>query len=302
MIDFKKIELADKQWIDELLSLADLPGCHQNFTNIFAWSEINNYRVARVKDYLVVKGGLDKEKKYYFYPAGQGDLQTVIEEMKQDAAQNQHKFILLGVSPENRESLNRLYPDKFVYQDTRDDYDYVFYLDKLVQLAGKKLQAKRNHINRFKANHQEWKIEEISLDNLAECWEMNIEWCKRNDCEDVDQLATEFCAVTRCFDNYQALQLEGALLRLDGRVIAFTMGERQNSDTYVIHIEKAFGDIQGAYQMINREFAEIIQQKYPQLVYVNREEDMGFEGLRKAKLSYYPDKMEEKFSAEYLTE
>lgn len=299
MIDFKKIELNDKRWMDPLIEVADMRGCHQNFTNIFAWSENYNYRIAKIHDYLVVKGGKCLADPYYFYPAGQSDLKVVLEAMKQDARDCKHKFRLAGLSPDNVDELKSLFPSSFSYQENRSDFDYVYLLDKLVTLAGKKLQAKRNHINRFKENN--WAFELISTANLAECWEMNVKWCLDHDSQDEDQLAKENCAVSRCFDNFSALELEGGLLRVDGKVIAYTMGEILNSDTYVVHIEKAFGEIQGAYQMINREFASLVQKRYPQIVYVNREEDMGLDGLRKAKLSYRPEMMEEKFLAEYIS-
>ncbi|MFY9377952.1 MAG: phosphatidylglycerol lysyltransferase domain-containing protein, partial [Peptococcia bacterium] len=192
----------------------------------------------------------------------------------------------------------QFFPGKFSYQDDREGYDYIYTLEKLVSLSGKKLQSKRNHINRFIANNADWSFEEISQDNLSECWEMNQEWCRQNGCKDDELLNEEYCAVRRCFNNYEALELEGGLLRLAGKVIAFTMGERLNSDTYVVHIEKAFGEIQGAYQLINREFAKLIQERHPDIVYVNREEDMGYEGLRRAKMSYRPVRMEEKYVAD----
>ena len=129
---------------------------------------------------------------------------------------------------------------------------------------------------------------------------MNVQWCIQNKCLEDGHLTEEYCAVKRCFDHYDTLQLQGGLLRKDGEIIAYTMGEKLNSDTYVIHIEKAFSDIRGTYQMINREFAEVVHEKYPEIIYMNREEDVGQEGLRKAKLSYYPDDMEEKYQAKYL--
>jgi len=140
----------------------------------------------------------------------------------------------------------------------------------------------------------------ISDDNIEETWNMNVEWCKRNDCKRSSSLRKEYCAVARCFENYRALELEGGIIRAGGKIVAFTIGEKLNPNTYVIHIEKAFSDIQGAYQMINREFAAYIKEKYPEIVYVNREEDMGDEGLRKAKLSYYPVRMEVKSLATYV--
>lgn len=297
MITFKKVELSDKQWMDPLLAIADMRGGHQNYTNIFAWSEIYNYQVAQVNGFLVVKGVLD-DVPYYFYPAGSGDITTVFEGMKQDAASCGHEFVLAGVSPENIAVINREFPEHFEYKEMRDSFDYVYLLDKLVTLAGNKLHSKRNHVNRFKKENPDWSFELISGENLAECWEMNLQWCKMN--SKSVEIAKESCSVRRCFNHFTALGLEGGLIRTDGKVIAFTMGEKLNSDTYIIHIEKAFGEIEGSYQMINREFAAFIQKNYPQQIYVNREEDMGFEGLRKAKLSYHPYRMEEKYFATYF--
>ncbi|KLU67688.1 hypothetical protein DEAC_c00920 [Desulfosporosinus acididurans] len=298
MIDFKDVDLDDKKWMEPLLTAADLSGCHQNFTNIFAWSKIYHYRVAQVDGFLVVKGVMD-DVTYYFYPAGSGNLMIVFEAMKQDAVSCGHEFVLAGLSPENIKQLNSLYPEHFEYREMRDSFDYVYFLDKLVSLAGNSLHSKRNYINRFKKENQDWAFEKITLDNLSDCWEMNKEWCKINPCDE-GSIAEENCAVRRCFNNFAELSIEGGLIRLEGKVIAYTMGEKLNSDTYVIHVEKAFGYIPGAYQMINREFAATIKEKYPDLVYVNREEDMGVEGLRKAKLSYHPDKMEEKHLGTYF--
>lgn len=299
MIDFKEIEIEDKVWIAPFLAKADFSGCHQNFTNIFAWSKIYSYRVARVNDFLVVKGVID-DIPYYFYPAGSGDIKNVLEIMKQDAASRGNQFVLAGISPENIEVLDDMFPEHFEYKAMRDIFDYVYRLDKLVTLAGNKMHSKRNHVNRFMKDHQDWSFEPISSDNLGECWEMNLEWCSLNSQHQEEEIANETCAVRRCFDHFPELGLEGGLIRLGERVIAYTMGERLNSDTYVIHIEKAYSDIAGAYQIINREFAALVQKNHPELIYVNREEDMGLEGLRKAKLSYHPDKMVEKYFASYI--
>ncbi|MCR3923124.1 MAG: phosphatidylglycerol lysyltransferase domain-containing protein [Firmicutes bacterium] len=299
MIEFKPIEIKDKQWIDPLLAAADMRGCHQNFTNLFAWAKIYNYRVAKVKTFLVVMGELAQQGPYYFYPAGQGNIEEILKMMRQDAMERGHDVIFAGLSPDNIAQLDDLFPERFVYKESRDSFDYIYLLEKLVSLAGRKLQSKRNHINRFKANHN-WSFEEISADNIDECWEMNIEWCKAHGCEDDEHLTNEDCAVRRCFNHYQELELEGGLLRAGGKVIAYTFGDKLNSDTYDIHVEKAFSEIQGAYQMINREFAAVIQARYPQLIYFNREEDMGYAGIRKAKLSYRPVAMEEKYWGNYI--
>ncbi|MGE4272128.1 MAG: DUF2156 domain-containing protein [Desulfitobacterium sp.] len=299
MINFKKVEISDQEWVKPLLKASNLSGGHQNYTNIFSWSDMYNYQVAKVNEYLVVKGQIDGEPPYYFYPAGTGDVQPVLAEMKRDAEENHHEFIVLGMSVENMTTMKALYPEHFEYQDMRDSFDYIYLAEKLATLAGRKLQAKRNHINRFQANNN-WSFELLTQENLAECWNMNLEWCRRNNCKDDEQLRAEYCAVKKDFDYFTVLELEGGIIRVEGKIVAFTMGERLNSDTYIVHVEKAFSEIQGAYQIINREFVKWIVETYPDIIYVNREEDMGYEGLRKAKLSYHPDKMEEKYLARYF--
>ena len=300
MIDFKAIEIQDKQWIDPLLAAADKPGCQYSFINLFGWSIIYKYRVARVRDYLVVKGEQSNGVRYYFFPAGcGGDLETVLREMKEDAVAGGHQFVMYGLSPEETDALKWISPGAFAFNEMRNSFDYVYLLDKLVNLSGHKLQAKRNHINRFKENNK-WGFEEITPGNLTECWDMNEEWCELYGCKDDKLLENEECVVRRFFRHYSGLGLEGGLLRSNGKVIAFTMGSKLNSDTYDIYVEKAFREIQGAYQTINREFAAFIQKRHPDMIYVNREDDMGQPGLRKAKLSYYPVRFEKKYAAKYL--
>ncbi|MEG3071813.1 MAG: phosphatidylglycerol lysyltransferase domain-containing protein [Candidatus Syntrophopropionicum ammoniitolerans] len=294
MINFKEIEIADKKWIDPLLAAADMRGSQHNFTNLLAWANIFQYRVARLEEHLVVKAVSLDGAPCYLYPAGRGELKAVIEALAEDAAGRGEEFLLAGISKENMGVLDRLFPDQFVYTEDRDSSDYIYLLEKLATLAGRKYSAKRNHINHFKRNNS-WSFEPVTLENLAECWAMSVEWCEINSCMFNVRLTDEYCAVRRCFENFVELGLEGGLLRVSGRVVAYTMGGKLNSDTYDIHIEKAFDDIQVTYQMINREFAALIREKHPELIYVNREEDMGQEGLRKAKRSYHPVKMEEKY-------
>lgn len=299
MIEFKTVQLEDQTWMKPLIKEADMGGCHQNFGNIFAWSKVNNKGIARINDYLIVKVNIGGKNPIYFYPAGKGDLKPIIEELRKDAANNRHRLRFDGLSPENIEVLNNLYPKQFKYKRVRDNFDYVYLIEKMVSLAGKKLSAKRNHINKF-IRSNEWCFEEITKDNIDECMEMNKQWSIENGADENDSLAEEACAVKRLLKNFFELELEGGVIRVGGKVVAYTIGEILNSDTYVIHVEKAFAHIQGAYPMINREFISLISERYPHLTYVNREEDVGDSGLRKAKKSYYPEKMEEKYMGRYI--
>lgn len=299
MINFKKVEIEDKKWLVPLVDAGKVRGCHYNFTNLFAWSGIFKYRIARIEDYLVVKREDSEDTPSYFYPVGQGDPAPIINILAQEALNCGHDLILVGLSTDNMAVLNRIFPDKFEYTAMCDSFDYVYLLEKLTTLSGDKLRSKRNHVNYFKKNNT-WSFESISSENIAECWEMNVEWCKRQNCKYDIELTNENCAVSRCFDHYTELGLEGGLLRSNGKVVAYTMGGRLNLDTYDIHIEKAFEEIRGAYQMINQQFALLIKKDHPDIIYFNREEDMGDEGLRKAKQSYRPIRMEEKYQAKYL--
>ena len=291
MINYKPVSLEDKEWVKELLFKSEVRGCEHTFGNIFIWTKQYNNFVAEVDGYLVVKSCTTHSCKYYF-PVGSGDIKNVINVMLEDAKESGRPFDIFGATPQDMELLEANFPGKFHLEPKRDYFDYVYSIEKLTTLAGKKLHGKRNHINKFLENNPGWHFEVITKENIKECEEMNEEWSKIN-CVNESQ-RQESCAVKRALKNFEELDLDGGLLRLDGRVIAFTIGEPVSSDTYVTHIEKAFSDIQGAYPMINREFARYINAKYPNIKYINREEDVGSEGLRKAKLSYYPEFMVEK--------
>lgn len=294
MINFKKIELEDKDWIVEILKKAVISGCHANFGNLFAWRDINKTVVAELNGFLLAKQNIGNINDAYLYPMGKGDIKPLIEKI---IDMDPNKLIFAGLSPVEAEELEGLFPGKFTIEEARNDFDYMYLLEKMVTLKGKKLHRKRNHINGFKKNNPVWSFEVITEDNMDECIEMNKKWCLDVGCEDDESLLDENCATKYFFKYFKELGLEGGLIRVEDKVVAYTMGEVLSHDTYVIHIEKAFKDIQGAYPMINQQFISWIQEQYPHLVYVNREEDMGLEGLRKAKLSYYPDKMAEKYRA-----
>ncbi|HOK49524.1 MAG TPA: phosphatidylglycerol lysyltransferase domain-containing protein [Sedimentibacter sp.] len=295
MLNFRKIQLKDRQWINSILKEHDITGCHENFGNLFAWRDINNTRVARVNEFLLVKQEIGDIKDIYLYPMGKGNVKPVIDEIIK--SRDSEGLMMAGLSLKQVNELSNLYPGKFIFQESRMDFDYIYRIEKLVTLRGKKLHRKRNHISIFMRSYPDWSFEPLTEENKDECIEMNKKWCIDSDCQQDQGLMDENCATKYFFKYFKDLELEGGLIRAGGRVVAYTIGEVLSSDTYVIHIEKAFKDVQGAYPMINQQFAAWVQNNHPDLIYINREEDMGLEGLRKAKLSYYPDKMAVKFRA-----
>ena len=195
------------------------------------------------------------------------------------------------VTQEQFERLEQLYPGKFQIEYNRDYADYIYLSEKLRTLSGKKLHSKRNHLNKFKSEHENWQFEYITETNSQECIEMAKKWGTLNGGEEDEDKQNELCVTINAIKNMDRLGLKGGLIRLDGEVIAFSLGEELCEDTFVVHIEKAYPHIQGAYPIINQQFVEHIAADYE---FINREEDTGAEGLRKAKLSYYPAFLQEK--------
>lgn len=295
MIEFRPIQITDREWIEKCLQQGNSRSCEYTFVNNYIWSKQYQLEIANVDGFYCSRSGKDEER-FYSYPAGQGDIKKVIEKLMEDAKEKNIPFILRSMIKEQADVLNELFPNRFEITTNRDESEYIYTVEKLSSLAGKKLHGKRNHIARFKDN-PDWNYEDISDSNMKDCLIMNDEWCKMYNCIDDPSLNHELCAVKEAFANYKELGLVGGLIRREGKVIAYTVGSQITEDTFDIHIEKAFANIQGAYPMINQQFVQHNCQEY---MYVNREEDLGDEGLRKAKTSYYPDILLDKYVARLI--
>lgn len=292
MIDFKEIELKDKEWVDECLKQAKFQGCEYSFTSNYIWRSIYHPKIAKVEGMYCLRS--EYQGRYsYCYPAGQGDRKKVIALLLEDAKELGISFRMHGITEDLIEQLEEWFPGLFQFETNRDDSDYIYTVEKLSTLAGKKLHGKRNHINRFK-DTDDWEYYDVTSENVQECIEMNREWLARYVTEEDKGLQDEAKAVSEILEHFDELKVKGGILKREGKVVAYTIGEPMNDDTYVIHIEKAFYEVQGAYPMINQQFVLCNCQDYK---YVNREEDTGDEGLRKAKLSYYPDILLDKYVA-----
>lgn len=292
MIRFKKVEISDREWINERLRESQFKACDYSFVNNYIWRHPNNIEFADINGFYCLKSG-EADNRHYTYPAGKGDVVPVIRALMEDAKEHGQPFRLRAIPKDQLDMLEKEFKGVFDITLPREECDYIYTVEKLTSLSGKKLHGKRNHIARFKDNIN-WSYEPITPENIEECIAMNKEWGALYDRDDEEGVKKEAIAVKSAFHHFFEFGLSGGLLRLDGKVIAFTIGEPLTEDTFVVHIEKAFPDIQGAYPMINQQFVMHTLSGY---TYVNREEDMGEEGLRKAKLSYYPDILLEKYFA-----
>lgn len=291
MLELKEITLADKGWIDELLQAGQNMSCEYCFGNLFIWKNAYRERIARINDHFTVEIKDEGRRGHsYLYPVGKGDVRPVIEAILAHCEEIGVPFHLHSVMEKDVRLLEECFPGKFVFSYNRDLSDYIYTVRDLTELAGKKYHGKRNHITRFKK--EEWSFEPITGDNYQECLEMNREWCRLNDCGRDEGIKAEMCAIRQCFAHFEELGLFGGILRQKGRIVAYTIGESLNNETVCVHVEKAFSDVEGAYPAINREFVANMCQNY---TYVNREEDLGVEGLRRAKLSYKPELLLHKY-------
>ena len=290
MIPFQKIISALRPAMQPSL-LKNNKGCEYSFTNMRIWGR---QQAAYLEDFWVIFAQFDR-KAVYPYPVGQGDIRPVLDAIIHDARARGIPCCITGLSKENVETLERLYPGKWRIQCDRSGFDYVYSIDDLADLKGRKFQKKRNHLNRFRSLYPNWRVETLTPANLQAVQDMAADWYRTRESHDPQgNYDLEKTALQRLFAHFDTLKPEGLVL-LDGeRVLAFTVGSFLTEDTMDVHFEKAREDVDGDYAAINCAFARHNREKYPQVQFLNREEDMGLPGLRKAKESYLPHHMTEK--------
>ena len=287
MSEFKKARIEDKGEIEQILNKCPCPSLEYNFTTLFLWQDIFDMEYKIEDEVLYIRSGADK--KSYLFPCGRGDIDNAVTKLLEE-----EKIQFYSISEENKEYLEKKASGRFEFFEKRNDGDYVYLCESLATLKGKKLSAKRNHINRFTAENPDWRYEPITSENIQEVKNMHEKWCEIVDDGTKKGLSKESEVVKKALKYYDELGLSGGLIRTKGEVVAFSLGDRLNDKTFLVHIEKAFANITGAYQIINREFVLNNCMDYE---FINREDDTGDESLRKAKLSYRPFEIVKKYVA-----
>jgi len=292
--DFKPIEMSDRAVIYKSLMEYQPQTSELSFTNLFIWR----------RHYGVIWSQYEGCLLFIFEKTGYG-LQTICGTPGSVIVSQ-----LLGYLKNKYgtgSSLQRV--DSRVVDDlkgnnslkidlTPEHFDYVYKSEDLINLAGRKYHSKRNYINTFQSSYQ-FEYLNMAKEHVPGCLEMAERWCDRRSCEeDVNMsLSGEFEAITDALNNFDTLGIKGGVIKINGKIEAFTLGEMLNNDTAVIHIEKADPDIRGLYTIINQQFCEHNWSKIP---FINREQDLGEPQLRQAKESYYPDHMVEKHSIKLI--
>ncbi len=299
MIEFHKPDPARKEEYEAYLQANGERGCEYSFVNLYLWGR---QKAAFLHGQLVFFSQFNR-RSVYLFPVGTGDKKPALDAVMADARARGIPCRLAGLTHDDCALLEQLYPGKLQYHFDRDSFDYVYDINDLADLKGRKLQKKRNHLNRFRAAYPDHTLEPITDENIGEVRALVDKWYALRLAENPHgdyQLEQE--AIGKALGKRALLGLEGLLLRVEGEPVAMTLGSRLNKDTFDIHFEKALDVADGAYAAINNGFAGYLREKYPEVLWLNREDDMGIEGLRKAKLSYNPSRMVEKSWALLLEE
>ena len=291
MINFQPLTVNHKALCDSYLLDGVQRGCEYYFANLYLWGR---QQAAVVKDHLVFFSQFNRRTVYPF-PVGPGDKKEIIQAIMEDAGARGIPCRITGLDQEQIQLLDELFPGQFRFHCDRDSYDYVYDIHDLADLKGRKYQKKRNHYNRFRESFPNYTVQPLTKEWVPGVFAMVEQWYEDKLREDPQgDYHMERAALKKALNHMEDLGLDGLVI-LDGTdVLAMTLGSPLSNDTFDIHFEKARAGAEGAYPVVNCEFARYLRDKYPQLRYLNREDDLGLEGLRKAKLSYYPHHLVEK--------
>lgn len=281
MLNFKTPVIEDAEKIREILKSTTGNNCQMSLGSIYNWGPDYNLEIAFDENCLVTRTKKNGKIDYGF-PQGAGKKIKLIEELLSENASS-----FYGLEKGDVDFLEKEFPGIFKITENRDSADYIYLVSDLAELKGKKYHSKRNHIKYFEKNNN-WTYEKLTLKNIPDCIKMTEKWIEENEDKLEYGIDEELNAIKRAFDYFEKLGFVGGAVRVDGEVIAWTLGEKISEDTFCTHFEKAFASYRGAYPIINRELAK---NELSAFTFVNREEDMGLEGLRKAKLSYRPVKL-----------
>lgn len=286
----KDLSLGDKSLFDLAFKRFPPVISEYTFTNLFIWRHAYRTTLSRWDGFLCLLAET-KGNPFFFPPIGEGNMveccRTLLRSMKE-------RGISAPIARVPEEVISRFdwRSEGFEVSFDRDQSDYVYLSEDLIYLRGRKYHRKRNHIKQFKEKYS-YDYLPLTPERISDCLQLQAEWCDLRQCEVIPGLYNESVAIQEALTHFELLEIKGGIIMIHGRVEAFTLGEPLNRDTVVIHIEKANPAFEGLYPTIHQAFLE---HQWLGYTYVNREQDLGEEGLRKAKESYFPHHMINKFT------
>ena len=288
---FRNLAFEDKALLDTLFKQMQPQISELTFTNLFVWNEAEPVQLSRHDKTVLLQRKRIRDGKNLLLPSlTEQPITALLEDLKKVTAENQPEMLLYGIDAEQAKHISAI---GYQAEPDRDNWDYVYLSTDLADLPGDKYHSKRNFITRCLSTYK-CEYAKIDAEVVDDCLQLQTQWCNLRRCDAVPSLEAENKAIKTIFDNYEQLAVSGGAVYVDDKLEAFTLAERLNDDTAVIHFEKANPQITGLYQLINQWFCQNALRTF---TFVNREQDLGVPGLRKAKLSYHPHHMVEKYLA-----
>jgi len=301
---FHPLSLLDREAMQAVTLPSGRRNCNYTFANLVGWKFLFGTEVCVLENAVVLRYTFDGQRAYMVCTSKAFSLE-LIEALSDDSNGD---LTLIGLEDSQVEQLSNLIaplssprlggsPDAKIYlpllgearrglsvEPVRDQYDYIYRRIELATLHGKHLDAKRNHINRFRAEHPDFEYRPLTPELFDECRRLTEIWQGEKGASDT--IDVEKQVMETIFSNWDALGMIGGSIIVNGCMVAFAYGSAVTTDTLDVCVEKADRHVEGAFAIINQQFAEHLPEQY---IYLNREEDMGIPGLRQAKLSYHPE-------------
>ncbi len=294
MLNFRPICAEDYDVAAPIMKSMNFGSTESSFVDLYIWSDMYNTQIC-IEDGTVFFRAGNGEGTRFLFPYG-GDLKTALTKIRETAKESGVPCAFFAITGRMRDMINEVFPDEFSFSETRDYFDYIYNSSDLISLSGKKYHQKRNHVNKFlKLFGERYVYEEIGKENISEVLAFQEKWLNTAlDGERDKALKKETDGIVRVLSDMSRFDIKGGIIRVDGEVAAYSLGTQIADDTFVVMAEKGDYNFDGIYQIMNKLFAE---RNCKDIKYINREDDTGSEGLRHAKLSYYPTLLLKKYDA-----
>ena len=297
MLEFRPLQLEDKELVQKYLKVWNFENAELTFSNMYMWRKDSSPEICELDGFLYYKFDVKPGVPAILAPIPldkNADFCPAMTRIEKYMKANGWEVNVRSINEEFRGLIEKCCPGRFAFFENRDFEDYVYSMEELRDLAGKRLHGKRNHIHKFLFLYEDqYTYAPLTEADVPECIALYDEWLEKKGTEPADY-ASERAALLEALHNLKALELRGCVIRINGTVQAFSVGVKATPELAVIHIEKANDEIEGLYPFINQQF---VKNAWSDVKFINREEDMGLPGLRRAKMSYYPVRLVRKFYA-----
>lgn len=293
MLKFKSVEIKDIPVLNSYLRNSSIT-CDRTSVNLFCWQHFYRTEWTEYNNWLIIRAFINGERRAAYIPVSKNstpNYHEIIPILLENASLCNETLTLMGLNKNECDILEKNFKNQFIFDNNRDFADYIYLVEDLKSLKGRKYSQKRNHVNKFKSLYN-YRYEPIDKNNIKDCLELEDFWINQHNGD--EGAVSENQVIKKAFQNFETLGLLGGALYVDDKLVAFTYGSAINNEMFCTHVEKADINYNGVYQMINHLFAQHIPDNF---IYLNREEDMGLKGLRKSKMSYEPYKLNYKTTA-----